>query len=168
MTRGKTIGVGALVTVAFVIAIALAGADRGKALYVYVLTLSALGLALLRAQINAAMPVVMPLERRLQQAPPAEERVMQLEALSSRISSAESSTFDLHYRLRPLLREIAAARLARRHGVDLDRQPERSRALAGDELWELIRPDRNPPEERFAKGISNARIDELIDHLEAI
>lgn len=168
MTRGKTIGVAVLITVALSIAIALAGADRGKALYAYVLALSAIMLVLLRERINVDMPIVVPLERRLQLPPPRDERVMQLEALSSRLSSAGGSTFDLHYRLRPLLREIAAARLARGHGIDLDRQPERSQTLIGEQLWELIRPDRNPPDDRFAKGISDAQVDALIDQLEAI
>ena len=46
--------------------------------------------------------------------------------------------------LRPIVREIAAARLAR-HGVSLDRQPERARALLGAQTWELVRPDREAP-----------------------
>src|SRR6185503_15665978 len=49
---------------------------------------------------------------------------------------------DLHYRLRPLLRQISAERLQDHYGVDLDREPERAKALLGDGLWEVVRPDR--------------------------
>lgn len=168
MSRGKALWTTAIATLALLIAIALAGADRGVALYAYVLALTALALALLRQQIRTALPATVPLDRRLQRTQPRDERVIQLETLSRRIGAAETSSFDLHYRLRPLLREIAAARLARQHGIELDRQPDRSQALVGEQLWELIRPERQPPEQRFAKGISPTRIRELIDELEAI
>ena len=41
-----------------------------------------------------------------------------------------ASAYDLHYRLRPTLREIAAGLLADRRGIGLDGEPERARAAA--------------------------------------
>jgi len=76
------------------------------------------------------------------------------------VTLASSSAHDLHFRLLPDLREIATARLERR-GL----------ALAPEHLgrwWELLRPDRAPPEDRFAKGISAADLRALIDDLERI
>ena len=58
--------------------------------------------------------------------------------------------FDLHYRLRPIVREIALARLARR-GLSLDLGSAAVRELVGD-LWKLVRPDREPPKDRQAPG----------------
>ena len=65
----------------------------------------------------------------------------QLETVKRLVTLAGSSRSDL-LRLRPLVREIVAARLSRRYGVDLEREPERAEALLGKgRAWELVRPD---------------------------
>ena len=43
------------------------------------------------------------------------------------VALAQAGEFDVHFRLRPLLRDIATAGLAMQSGIDLDRQPERAR-----------------------------------------
>jgi hypothetical protein len=74
----------------------------------------------------------------------------------------------LHTHLLPMLREAAAARLAARRGIELDRRPEAARAALGDEAWELLRPDRPPPADPNAPGISKRRVTALIDSLERL
>jgi hypothetical protein len=74
---------------------------------------------------------------------------------------------DLHLRLRPVLREIAAARLADR-GLGLDRDPVAARRLLGDELWEILRPGRPRPDEPFAAGLAPRDIARLLSRLEAV
>lgn len=74
---------------------------------------------------------------------------------------------DFHVLLRPVLRSLAAGRL-RRHGVDLDRDEPAARALLGDEGYALVRPDRAPPEDRFAPGPSAAAVERLAERLEAL
>jgi hypothetical protein len=74
----------------------------------------------------------------------------------------------VHLRLRPALREAAAQRLRVRHGVDLDADPRRARALLGDETWELVRPDVKPPSDRFGPGITPAQLGRTLDVLEAL
>ena len=104
-----------------------------------------------------------PLER-----PPRTQRVGQLESISRALDLAEASSFDLHNLLRPLVREIAAARLAR-HGVSLDRQPERAQALLGAQTWELVRPDREVPAGRSGRGgCSRDDLGAIVASLEAI
>jgi hypothetical protein len=56
----------------------------------------------------------------------------------------------VHHWLRPLLRDVVAERLARRHGVDLD--DPRAAAHVPEPLWELVRPDRLAPADRNAPG----------------
>ena len=73
----------------------------------------------------------------------------------------------LHLRLRPILREIAADGL-RRRGVELDAQPQAARALLAPETWELVRPDRPRPDDAFARGLAPARLDAVLDDLEAL
>jgi len=98
---------------------------------------------------------------------PPPERLRQLEELEHAVDFSLSTAFDLHFRLRPHLVRIAANRLATR-GVDLGTEPARARGLVGPEAWELVRPDREPPEDRAARGIDLAGLRRVVDQLDAI
>jgi hypothetical protein len=87
------------------------------------------------------------------------------ERLDRVVSTATTHAGDLHLRLRPILREIAADGL-RRRGVELDAQPRAAEALLAPETWELVRPDRPRPEDAFARGLPTARLDAVLDDLE--
>lgn len=90
-------------------------------------------------------------------------------SLEARISLAKVSAFDYGTRLRPVLRELAAQRLAARWNIDLDAERARGRAHVGDALWAELEDDRaGGRDERFLPGPSAARIHQLIDDLEAI
>lgn len=78
------------------------------------------------------------------------------------------STFHLHARLRPVLREIAAHRLLTRYGVDLDAEPARARELLGASAWEIVRPNRPPPADRLASGPSVSDLSEVVAELERV
>jgi hypothetical protein len=60
--------------------------------------------------------------------------------IESAILDAEWSRGGVEYRLRPLLRRIAAARLIERHQVDLATEPDAAHRILGDELWALVGP----------------------------
>ena len=77
------------------------------------------------------------------------------------------SALTAHTQLRPLLSEIADARLARR-GVQLSRDHDEARRLLGPEAWELIRPDRPQPPERGAAGIARRELEAVVESLEAL
>jgi hypothetical protein len=77
------------------------------------------------------------------------------------------SGLSAHTRLRPVLVEIAEARLVR-HGLRLERDLEESRRLLGPAVWELVRPDRPAPRGRDAPGIPPRRLEEILDVLEAL
>jgi hypothetical protein len=83
-----------------------------------------------------------------------------------RAAQSISLASDVQLNLRPLLREIAAERL-RARGVDLDRRPADARRLLGEALWELVRPDRPPPD-RHAGGLTPAQLDAMLDRLEEL
>lgn len=78
------------------------------------------------------------------------------------------NAFHLHLRLRPLLREIAAHRLMKRYGIDLDAEPGRAQELVGASAWELVRPDRPPPTDRLAPGPPLSQLREAIANLERV
>ena len=84
------------------------------------------------------------------------------------IKQSRSSALHLHVRLRPILCEITAHRLWMRFGVDLDREQERARELIGPNAWELVRPDRLPPDDRLAPGPESADLRVVVDELERI
>lgn len=60
--------------------------------------------------------------------------------IESVILDAEWSRGGVEFRLRPLLRRIAAARLLERHQVDLETEPAAAHLILGDELWALVGP----------------------------
>jgi hypothetical protein len=122
-------------------------------------------LALVRALADAAP--------RAEPEPPARrrrlsQRLPELERTERAVLLAASTAFDVHYRLRPILREIAAQRLATRRGLTLDRETTASRAVVGEDTWELVRPDREPPELRFGPGVAASELAKVVDALERI
>ena len=80
---------------------------------------------------------------------------------------ATQSAFDTHYRLRPLLRELAQTRLARR-GVDLDAPGSRAEELLGPDTWAIVRPDLVRPAEHHAAGASLATVNRAVEALEEL
>jgi hypothetical protein len=84
------------------------------------------------------------------------------------VQQSVASSFHLHTRLRPILREIAAHRVSMRFGVDLRIEPERARELIGLEAWELVRPERPSPSDRLAPGPPVSRLSKVVDELEGI
>lgn len=103
----------------------------------------------------------------LDRKPPGPLRPPELERLERELTLGASTAFDLHYRLRPTLREIAGERLASQ-GLRLDHGGVAVEEALGEELWEIVRPDREPPLRRFASGISPDGARRVIERLEAL
>jgi hypothetical protein len=89
-------------------------------------------------------------------------------ALARELDLSIMSAFHLHVRLRPMLREIAAHRIRRRYGVELDLEPARARELVGTEAWEIVRPNRPPPRDRLAVGPPLSTLHSVVEELERI
>ena len=101
--------------------------------------------------------------RKVADSPPLE----QLRQVGRALTAAQASEVGVDHDLRPLFRPIAAMRLARR-GVDLDRHPEKARAILGEQLWELVRADRARGSSLVAGGISTVGLQSVIERLERI
>ena len=143
--------------------------ERDVAVQAYVLFLGVLALAWLLGgarRANPRRPSAFDEARR----PRADriERLPQLTRLERETALSLQNAFDLHLRLRPRLREVAAHRLATRRGIDLDRNPEAAHAVLPPALWEVVRPDREPPRDRFGAGLSREQLREAVDALERI
>jgi hypothetical protein len=95
-------------------------------------------------------------------------RPLELERMEREVVLACGNAFDLHARVRPVLREIATHRLESRRGLALDGGSPEVQRLLGDELAALLRADREPPQDRAAPGLPVGRLSAHVATLERI
>jgi hypothetical protein len=144
---------------------------RVVALDSYVLFLGALGLAGGTRATRAATPEVhAPILDDTLDDPldPLPQRPTELARLEREVYLSLGSSFYLHHRLRPLLREAAAHRLLLRHGVDAEARPDAAEAILGDTAWAWLRADRPEPRDRWAPGPPIGELRALVDAIERI
>jgi hypothetical protein len=109
-----------------------------------------------------------PFELALRPIRPRPQRPPELVRLEERLALAATTAFDVHFRLRPAVRDVAAQRLWAKHAIDLETQPDRAQALLGAGAWELARPDRPPPSDPFAPGLGVRGIERIVAELEQV
>jgi hypothetical protein len=147
--------------------VTLLGADRTDlvldAYVVYIAVLLAVAAARLSIRAFPAPIGIVPavLSRR----PPRPPRPESLEAVEDVVALGQADNYDLHFRLRPLLRELAADGLAA-SGIDLAGEPATAEARLSPAAWALIRPDRPRPEGAHARGIDTASLSSVVGELE--
>jgi hypothetical protein len=107
-------------------------------------------------------------ERALRRRKPAQTQPEELLRMEREIVLGSADADHAHRRLLPLLQGIAAARIAARHGFELERRPDAARALLGEDVWELLRPDRPQPLDRFGPGVPLRSIVTTIERIEAL
>jgi hypothetical protein len=124
----------------------------------------ALGLVALRRAFPPARPVRRAPTRRSERRtpPPALARI------EDEVALGVAGAFDLHHRLVPRLRTIAAGLLQARRRVSLDADPAHAELILGNEAWSLVRADRSPPEDRLARGLPPDALSRVLDSLEAV
>jgi hypothetical protein len=159
-----------LATIAFILAAVLAPGRRALELDIFVLVLGGMAVFTGVLVVRRAYPQAdtSAIAEALEEKPQEPLRPPDLDRTERVLSMATSAAFDVHFRLRPILREIAEQRLADRRGLRLDTGDPRVRAALGDELWELVRPEREQPERRFGEGIPLERVARVVDRLEAL
>ncbi|HEX7612163.1 MAG TPA: hypothetical protein VF371_05255 [Candidatus Limnocylindrales bacterium] len=186
-------------TVALVIALATLRGVRTAAVNAWLLSIGALMLWTCWRVLTAALPAAADSAFDSVRSRPAEQpsTLPEVIAIEGVLIDAEWSWRGVEYRLRPLLRKIAAARLAERHQVDLVADPAAAQQVLGPELWALVgpgpygptraaTPDRTPTDAarsgaetydglatepagpRHRRGIPRATIRRAIDLLEAL
>jgi hypothetical protein len=137
---------------------------------VYVLTVGAMALlaAILATRRTfplegqSALAAALEREKRPPVRPPDLERTERM------LSMAVTTAFDLHYRLRPVLREVTEQRLADRRGLRLDSGDPSVQEACGKELWEVVRPDREAPDRRYQPGLDRTALERIVERLESI
>jgi hypothetical protein len=162
------LGFGLLASVLAAVALVAAPDRRELILDIYVLVLG--GIAVIRL-VTLIRRRRMPGERsefddalHATHRPPV--RIAERDKLAREVQLGMQTAFDLHYRLRPTLVEIARNRLAGR-GISFENE-RRAKSVLGDEVWELLRPEREPPRDRNAPGIATDELGRVVSVLERI
>jgi hypothetical protein len=157
----------ALATVGLIGVVVFAPGRLELALRIYGLVLAAVIIVLALLALRRAFPSesalrVSPSARRPAQPPSS------LARMQNEVVLGMASSFDLHYRLAPRLRAIAAGLLGSRRRVFLPADEERAREILGVATWEIVRPDRPAPEDRLTTGIPVRDLTGVVDSLEAV
>ena len=154
--RRLAIGV-VLATLALIILLGLRPVSRETILAGYAIALASIAMAALtRIMRSARNDAQSRFEHELtrERIPPG--RPNALLRIERELTLTTSNAGHVHDRLRPMVRDIAQARLGR----------AATRERLGDETWELIRPDAPEPHDRSAPGLPLRTIRRVIEALE--
>lgn len=159
-----------LVVLVLVVLLSLPKLPTSRALAIWVVFAAATVLLVLNrhARDRPSTAPAQRFEQALRKPRPTSPQPEELLHMEREIVLGSADADHAHRRLLPLLRDIAAARIAARHGFELDRRPEAARALLGDDVWELLRPDLPEPEDRHAPGVPHKSIVAVIERVEAL
>jgi hypothetical protein len=107
-------------------------------------------------------------EEALRTPKPAASQTAEFLRMEREIDLGVAEAAHAHRRLLPLLRAAAAARLASRHGIELERRPDAARTMLGEDVWELLRPDRPEPADRHGPGVPRDQVAAAIEAVESL
>ena len=155
-------------TAALVVLLALRPLSTSRALAIWVVLVAAMVLLLLVQQSRDRRGTRTRFEAVLRRPRASTPQPVELLRVERELELGIAGAAHAHRRLLPMLREAAAARLASRHGVELERRPDAAQKLLGDDVWELLRPDRPEPADRFDPGVPRERVAAAIERLESL
>jgi hypothetical protein len=153
---------------ALVILLAIRPLSTSRALAIWVVLVTGIALLLLVRHVRESPEGRPRFAAALRRPPTAGAEPVELLRVQRDLELGIAGAAHAHHRLLPMLREAAAARLGARHGIELERRPEAAQALLGDDVWELLRPDRPEPADRFAPGVRRDRVAAAIERLESL
>lgn len=151
-----------MAAIGFIIAALAIPGDRRIEFHVFVLAVGAILMSTAISAVRSAVPRGRrsELTRALDAKEPEPPEVDDLLRMERIVTMGVGSAHDLHARLLPLLRDIAATRL--------ERAGQRPGPDTLGRWWELLRPDRPAPVDRFAPGIREAELRALVGDLQKL
>jgi hypothetical protein len=170
--KGRLIRIGAALLAATAILltlVVLVPSRQSLFVGIYELVLAAIAIGTLLGSFRTLEPeawMQSPFEREPEK-PEQPQSIAELDRIDRLVVLGSANEFDFHYRLRPVLRQVAAERLYGLYGFELDRDSERARPLLGDELWEAVRPDRKVGR-RAGPGLPAAELAAHVARLEQL
>jgi hypothetical protein len=155
---------------ALIVLLALPPLSTSRALAIWAVLAAAIALVVVvrHSQEGAGPQHGRRFEAALRDRPAAPPQPVELMRVERDLELGIAGAAHAHHRLLPVLRAAAIARLATHRGIELDRRPDVARELLGEEAWELLRPDRPEPEDRFAPGVPRDRVTALIERVESL
>ncbi|HEX8002072.1 MAG TPA: hypothetical protein VF519_05200 [Mycobacteriales bacterium] len=149
---------------AFLMVSSVVPVSRGRVDRLAVLTLALAGCALARYQIGVGVRPAPASPRPPEDSAVADEQDVRLARLDASVARAAESGAHYAGAFVPMLRRLAAERLADRAGIDVAADPAGARRLMGEELWEIFAtaPDEHGP----APGPERLRL--LVQRLERL
>lgn len=170
MTHGLRGALRSLVvpTVALVVIGGFAPGRLTLAVRIYALFVCAVALGLALTALRRAYPRARPLRPRPARSPSARRSPPNLGRLEHEAALGVAGAFDLHFRLVPHVRSIAAGLLSARRRVSIDAEPDAAHHLLGPDAWELVRADRPSPVDRLARGLAASDLRRVVESLEKI
>jgi hypothetical protein len=153
-----------VVLVGLVIPGALAPAVRW-----YVLLVGALAVGASIREITARFPIYgrSAFDQAERGRPPAAEPPGRLREIERLVSYAAWDVFDAEARMRPLLCQIAAHRLAVSRAIDLEADPDAARAELGERVWNILTPA-DPSPQRPEPPITLDELQVVVSALERL
>lgn len=86
------------------------------------------------------------------------EYFIRLRQLERRLDSATGDQAKFEWSLRPMLVQLATERLRHKHGITVEREPAKARAVMGEQLWQIMTTSPDTP----SQPVSPARVRELV------
>jgi hypothetical protein len=164
---GRTAAV-SIAIFAFIAVFSLAPEHRALAIQIYAFGVCGLVLLWLLGRTGAWSSAQSEFDRARLVEPHKQEPLPELARFEREVTMGVGTAFDLHYRLRPRVREIAASRLADRRGIDLERRPDAARKALDEPVWELVRPDRAAPRNHHGPGLGLPGLRAVLEGLDRI
>jgi hypothetical protein len=155
-----------LPTIALAVVVGVLPGRAGLATRIYALILCGLVLRVAVKALARAYPPARPLRRSAARSRNDRRPPTSLARLENEAALGVAGAFDLHHRLRPRLRRLASGLVETRRGISLDRDSQAASATLGDTAWELVRPDRPPPEDRLARGLPISDLRSVVEAFE--
>jgi hypothetical protein len=158
-----------LPTIALAVALAIAPSRAAVEVHVWLLVVLALAVLVFLGVVAAVYPRgPSPFDAGLIRHIDPLPRPSSLVRLERELSMAGTAAFDVHFRLRPRVVELATELLHTRRGINLRTDPDGARAVLGGDVWSLVAPDRPTPTDRHAPGIDEAEAERILIALEQI
>lgn len=156
-------------TVVLVVLLALRPLSTSRAFAIWIILLAAMALlALVRHSRLGGARRGSSFEAALRVRPATTPQPVEFLRMGRELELGIADAAHARRRLLPLLRAAATARLASRHGIELDRRPDAARERLGEDVWELLRPGRPVPADRHARGVPRDRVLAVIERLESL
>ena len=168
MSLRRLIALSLAATAALVVLLALRPLPTSRALAIWIVLVAAMALLILVGHSRDGRGARSRFEASLRRPPVTTPQPVELLRVERDLELGIAGAGSAHHRLLPILREAAVARLASRHGIEFERRPDAARELLGEDVWELLRPDRPGPTDRFESGVPRDQVAAVIERVESL